>query len=166
VLFLNKEETNKYLHALCPPEMQGCLDSFSFKEENFPCRIKLDDTLCHRYNDLAKSIIDWMAPFSTSVLLVTEYGIFPSRENLHLFQRLRASYSNNDPVFISPGHLFLRFEIPDLITFFYLCILFSWGGIVAVDGLKMAVFSHDGWLGLIGDGCDEVVTNWLGEPIW
>jgi len=160
MVFLSKEDSNKYLRLLCPQEMWAKFDTSSFSQKDFPCCVEFRDENGCRYYYLAKSIVNWMMPFSVSVLLITEYGIFPSLENLHLFQRVRLSYSESAPVFITPGHLFMDFESSDLITLLHLCMLFGWGGVIAAEGSKAAFFSHDGWIGLAGEDCNIVSDNW------
>ena len=63
------------------------------------------------------------------LLLVTEYGIWPSRENQHLFYKLRAAYNEEREIHVAPGHYFLQHEHADLVTFLDLVMQFGWGRI-------------------------------------
>jgi len=161
MLFLNKEDSAKYLHSFCPQKMWAGLEctELIFAQEDFSCCIEYEDQ-DGQYYYLAKSITNWLMPFSTSILIATEYGIWPSRENLHLFQRVRSSYSETTPIYMTPGHVFTGLESSDLITFLHLYMLFGWGGVISTDGSKSGFFSHDGWFGLLGEGCEMVAHDW------
>jgi len=79
-----------------------------------------------------------------TLLWITEWGIWPSSENLHLYYRLRRSYGNSDLLEEAPGHLFLGFETEDLASFLQLSMLNGWGGYVLTHANYVnAFFSHD-----------------------
>ena len=88
-----------------------------------------------------------MGDFSAALFWVTEYGIWPSSENMHLYYRLRSSYGNSTELRTEPGHLALAYEQSDLVSFLDLAIQFGWGGHVIPSGSLAYVFiSHDGWM--------------------
>src|SRR6266566_2493403 len=49
-----------------------------------------------------------------TLLWITEWGIWPSSENWHLYYRLRQTYSDQGLLDEAPGHLFLEHEVEDL----------------------------------------------------
>lgn len=123
---------------------------------------------------LAQRIASWLGSPSWCLFLVTEYGIWPSSENLHLYYRIRQSYRDNRHLHEAPGHYFLRHEVVDLVTFVDLALQFGWGGHLfsSVDD-KRIFLSHDGWLRVGSAGLDQSVIDsiekmklpyWVGQP--
>jgi hypothetical protein len=87
-----------------------------------------------------------VAQDKTCLLLVTEYGIWPSRENQHLFYKVRATYDERRHIHDAPGHYFLEYELADLVTFLDLVIQFGWGAHLIPSPATTSLFiSHDGW---------------------
>jgi hypothetical protein len=80
---------------------------------------------------------------SDSEILVwfTKWGIWPSAERQHIFDRLRASYGETRSLIDSPGHLFSRREFEDMVSFVTLGVLFLWD--VFVVGTRLLHYSHD-----------------------
>lgn len=90
----------------------------------------------------------WIATSLTyrqpTLLWLTEWGIWPSSENWHLYHKLRQSYGDMGLLHERPGHLFLQHEAEDLASFLQLSMLNGWGGYVLpqIDYVS-AFFSHD-----------------------
>jgi hypothetical protein len=79
-----------------------------------------------------------------TLLFITEWGIWPSSENWHLYYRLRQTYGDNRQLHEAPGHLFLEHEAEDLASFLQLSMLNGWGGYVLTEANYVnAFFSHD-----------------------
>lgn len=79
-------------------------------------------------------------------LWVTEYGIWPSVENLHLYYKLRECYGDHRNLSEAPAHKFLSFERADLTSFLQLFLEFRWGGrIISSPCWTTVHVSHDGW---------------------
>jgi hypothetical protein len=96
---------------------------------------------------LARALPRWLRFGSGWLLWLTEYGIWPSRENLHLLCQLRASYGERRSYVDSPGHEFLSYEGADLQSYLTLLMLFGMGGyLVAIGGPGVVFLSHDGWM--------------------
>jgi hypothetical protein len=93
-----------------------------------------------------------LEPFDKCLLWVTQWDVWPSNENLHLFYRLRESYGERRLLSDAPGHLFLKHEGPDLATFIELAILSGWDCYL-LPNLKYAsaFLSHDGFLDFFTD---------------
>ena len=62
-------------------------------------------------------LADAIGPWNTSLLWVVATDIWPSSTNLHLYYRVRQSYHDHRLISQAPGHLFLNYEIADLVTF-------------------------------------------------
>lgn len=85
------------------------------------------------------------ASYRKPVLLwLTEWGIWPTSENWHLYYRLRQSYGNHRLLHEAPGHLFLEHETEDFATFLQLTMLSGWGGyLLTQENAVNAFISHD-----------------------
>ena len=93
----------------------------------------------------------WMAKELTyrmpTLLWITEWGIWPSSENWHLYYKLRQSYGDHRLLQESPGHLFLGHETEDLSSFLQIAMLDGWGGYVLTQANYVnAFFSHDEYI--------------------
>lgn len=96
-------------------------------------------------------IAHWIASALTyrkpTLLYVTEWGIWPSSENWHLYYRLRETYGDTRLLHEAPGHLFLEHEPEDLASFLQIAILNGWGGYVLTEADYANVFfSHDEYI--------------------
>ena len=79
-----------------------------------------------------------------TLLWITEWSIWPSSENWHLYYKLRQSYGDLRLLCEAPGHLFLEHEAEDLASFAQVAMLNGWGGYVLTGANYVnAFFSHD-----------------------
>ena len=93
----------------------------------------------------------WIASSLTyrmpTLLWMTEWGIWPSTENWHLYYKLRNSYGDLRLLHEAPGHLFLEHEAEDLASFLQIAMLNGWGGYVLPHANYVnAFFSHDEYI--------------------
>lgn len=85
-----------------------------------------------------------LQPRETCLLWVTDWGIFSSNENYHLYYRLRESYGDSRLLHEAPGHLCLDYERPEVVTLIELCILFGWDAhLIPTVGYGRAFVCHD-----------------------
>jgi hypothetical protein len=78
---------------------------------------------------------------------MTEYGIWSSGENLHLYYMLRRAYGERRSLRDAPAHEFLSHERADLVTFLHLALEFGRGGhLLTGQSWTSVTFSHDGWI--------------------
>jgi hypothetical protein len=97
--------------------------------------------------EIANKIVRWFGLTRSCILWVTEFGVWPSSENLHLYYKLRNSYGDYRTLTDAPGHLFLSYETVDLITFIDLLIQFGWGGfLLGTPNHNYITISHDKWI--------------------
>jgi hypothetical protein len=106
----------------------------------------------HKFYGMAS----WMAAtlgYRRAVLLwVTEWGIWPTSENWHLYYRLRQSYGDYRLLHEAPGHLCLAYEAEDLASFLQLAMINGWGGYLLTEaGYASVVFSHDEYVHFYSD---------------
>ena len=80
----------------------------------------------HRIFFAAQQVASALPHDMAVMLWITEWGIWPSSENLHLYYRLRQSYSDHRLLHEAPGHFFLKHEAEDLASFLQLALLNGW----------------------------------------
>lgn len=86
------------------------------------------------------------------LLLITEWGVWGSSENWHLYYKLRHSYGDHRLLHEAPGHLFLEYETEDLASFLQIAMLNGWGGYVLTEAnYTNAFFSHDEYFDFFDD---------------
>lgn len=108
----------------------------------------------------AKELVKCMPSNSGYFLLITEYGIWPSREDWGLFYKLRSAYGEKRELYESPGHVFGAYEKDDLHTYIFLMLCFGWGGyLVQNSASKFCFISHDGWMGWANDVRGRISPN-------
>jgi hypothetical protein len=101
---------------------------------------------------LSGFIVEWLKPDDECLVWVTQWGVWPSSENFHLFYRLRETYGERRRLHEAPGSLFLDYEAADLATFIELGLLFGWDFyVVPTPKYASAFVSHDEFLELRTD---------------
>jgi hypothetical protein len=116
----------------------------------------VSDALVERVSYPAKPyqmffVAHWIARSLTyrqpTLLWITEWGIWPSSENWHLYYKLRHSYGDLRLLQEAPGHLFLEHESEDFASFLQIAMLNGWGGYVLTHADYVnAFFSHDEYI--------------------
>jgi len=101
-------------------------------------------------------VAHWIATSLThgmpALLWITEWGIWPSSENWHLYYRLRQTYSDQRLLHEAPGHLFLEHEAEDFASFLQVVMLNGWGGYVLTQSDYVnAFFSHDEYINFFAE---------------
>lgn len=101
----------------------------------------------YRFFPIASAIARSITYRQTTLLWVTEWGIWPSSENWQLYYKLRQTYGDLQLLQDARGHLFLEYESEDLGTFLQLAMLSGWGGYILTDANYVNVFfSHDEYI--------------------
>jgi hypothetical protein len=112
----------------------------------------------YRYFYLAHWVATSLACRRPTLLWITEWGIWPSSENWHLYYKLRQSYGDSRLLQEAPGHLFLEHESEDLATFLQVAMLNGWGGYVLIHaGDVDAFFSHDEYFEFFAEDSENLV---------
>ena len=105
-----------------------------------------------RLHWLAGFLISHLEPFDECLLWVTQWGVWPSSENFHLFYRMRESYGERRLLHDAPGQLFLKHETADLQTFLELALLCGWDFyLLPAPDYATAFISHDEFIELHTD---------------
>ena len=98
----------------------------------------------HRVFGIAHWIANSLTYRMPTLLWITEWSIWPSSENWHLYYKLRHSYGDLRLLHEAPGHLFLEHESEDLASFLQIAMLNGWGGYILTQADYVnAFFSHD-----------------------
>lgn len=122
-------------------------------------RVSIDSER-HRAFFIAKAAVQLLGEFESALMWVTDFGIWPSSENRHLYGRLRHALGDSGTLNTTPGHLFLRHEFDDFITFVHLALEFGWGmNIVTKPAYRWIHASHDGWLRIVHPPIDTDVVQ-------
>jgi hypothetical protein len=85
-------------------------------------KIRVDFTQRRDPNEywLAQRIVSFAETADPALAWFTTTGVWSSRENLHLYYRLRQSYGDLRLLDEAPGHLCLGYERADLTTWVFL----------------------------------------------
>jgi hypothetical protein len=101
----------------------------------------------HRFFSVAHCMASQLTFRRPVLLLITEWGIWPSCENWHLYYKLRHSCGDSRLLQDAPGHLFSEHEVEDLASFLQVSMLNGWGGYVLTEMDHVnAFFSHDEYI--------------------
>jgi hypothetical protein len=131
-----------------------CEQWLTDRSRSRPDAAGLKATLRIRFPSSPNQFLYWSQHIASSIahqqpclLWITEWGIWPSSENLHLYYRLRQGYQDLRLLDEAPGHLFLKHETNDLASFLQLVTLFGWGGYILSEADYVnAYFSHDEYI--------------------
>ena len=77
-----------------------------------------------------------------------DWGVWPSGQRMHIFERFLASYGEQRPLIETPAFLFSQNEYEDLVSFVTLGVLFLWDvHVVGARARTLLFYSHDeiGW---------------------
>jgi hypothetical protein len=106
----------------------------------------------HRIYYLAHWVATSLTYRMPTLLWITEWGIWPSSENWHLYYKLRQAYGDHRLLHEAPGHLFLEYEAEDLASFLQVAMLNGWGGYVLPQADYVnAFFSHDEYIAFFAE---------------
>ena len=134
-----------------------CLNtSDGLKEVRALERLHCSKRLCQRRFDIesfecrsaasARFLVRLIQPDSGFLLLITEYGIWPSSENRYLFNLLRQHSGVSACLVDLPGHLFLSSEINLVVCYIQVIFISGWGGILqSRSDASFIYISHDSW---------------------
>jgi hypothetical protein len=99
-----------------------------------------------------------LQPRTACLLWVTDWETW--EQNLHLYYRLRQSYGENRLLHEAPGHYFLDYEGPDLVSFLEVAIICGWDAhLLPVTGYARAFVSHDEYVDFAADPSCQVIAE-------
>jgi hypothetical protein len=139
VRFYTSEECEEWLRAR-QRRKPDCTDEAYVERVEYP-------TEPHRVFVIAQWIAQSLTYRKPALLWLTEWGVWPSSENWHLYYRLRQTYNDQRLLREAPGHLFLEHEAEDLASFLQVAMVNGWGGYVLTEANYVnALFSHDEYI--------------------
>lgn len=98
---------------------------------------------------LASWIVHYLAhdaDAGPALLWITEWGIWPSSENWHLYYQLRRPH-DRQLLHEAPGHLFMPFESEEFASVFQVALTNGWGGYLLTPNSEVNLFfSHDEYI--------------------
>jgi hypothetical protein len=141
--FISLDEANRWLF-----EMKGYNDKNQIIKNNYKSfgeyRIPKDAGI---KAGLSKWIIDVAGTKKDTILLINEYGIWPSCENWDLFMGYRKSLDEIAEIKEKPGHIFSKNENDKFNSFLTMVLYFFWGAIIADSDLGYLIkISHDEYI--------------------
>jgi hypothetical protein len=147
VRFYSREECEEWLTARerRKPDATSGIETERFDYPKEP----------HRVFWMAHWISQSLTYRQPTLLWITEWGIWGSSENWHLYYKLRQTYGDMRLLHESPGHLFLEYESEDLASFVQIAMLNGWGGYILTHAnYTNAFFSHDEYIDFFGNLAD------------
>ena len=117
------------------------------------------------YFAFCRAIAEAIEPRSSCLLWIVQHGIWPSSENWHLYYRLRHSYGDQRLLHEAPGHLFLDYESPDLVSFLQIALACGWDAnvfprLLYGDAGSARVFiSHDEFI-VLAHRDQTIIEKW------
>jgi hypothetical protein len=142
-----------------------CTDRVPLTERGFPPRpreerhyarapVSTDTAFCRQLEQA-------LQPREACLLWVTDWGVWGSSENLHLYYRLRQSYGELRLLEEAPAHLFLNYEAADLVSFLQVGLLCGWDmDVIPAVGHARLFVSHDEFAEFVADDANpELVVQ-------
>jgi len=111
---------------------------------------------------LARALSTLVDCSSEALLWITEWGVFPSSENMALFDGYRRSLGEERSLHEAPGHLFHASDLQELECLLDLAIYFFWDASVFAASVWLRV-SHDEILSIHAK--DELSLAIFEEPL-
>ncbi len=82
---------------------------------------------------------------------ITAWGIFPSSENMALFDGYRKSLGDSRPIHAAPGHIFDKSDLQQLECLFDLALYFNWDATLFCGTRNIVIrTSHDEYISVYG----------------
>src|SRR6266446_4816603 len=74
----------------------------------------------HRHYWIARELVGAVGPWTSCLLWITTFGVWPSSENMHLYYRFRNSYRETSHLDEPPALIALKHEAVDVESFLIL----------------------------------------------
>ncbi len=96
-----------------------------------------------RKTALARALSASIDRSGEGLLWITEWGVFPSSQNMALFDGYRRSLGDDRPLHVAPGHLFQERDSQEVECLLDLVLYFFWDASLFDAGTTWLRFSHD-----------------------
>jgi len=144
---LTKEEANSWIinKAIILDEMKSFVGFTHVQSEIIP-----NDS--GKKNYISKEISN-LNYGKECLLYIDEYGIWPSTENMELFNGYRKSIGINENLWEKPAHLITITEKTELYCLLCMVLYFSWGAfLISENANEIIRISHDEYIELLLKG--------------
>jgi hypothetical protein len=112
-----------------------------------------------RKTALARSLANFIDLTRSGLLWITSSGVWPSNENMDLFDGYRRSLGEQRPLRDSPGHVFQEPDVSALQTFLGLSLYFFWDAVLIEGTQDLAIrFSHDEYVEIYAKSGERLST--------
>jgi hypothetical protein len=148
---IDKQQTKEWLlkRGLIDPQGSLSLSEFAFSTD---FQIPADSG---RKTNISKAIGSLLNFPEESLLWINEFGIWPSCEDLYLFDAFRKSIGEDLPLYMKPGHLFVNTDLNIVKSLIAITLYFVWGAIVIPDSKKFLIrISHDEYISIYSKDLD------------
>lgn len=113
-------------------------------EQHYAWRVTyLMPTDAGRKTALARELSALIDSRGEGLLWITEWGVFPSSENMSLFEGYRRSLHDERSLRAAPGHVFRESDLRELECVLDMVLYFSWDASVFGAGATWLRISHD-----------------------
>lgn len=96
-----------------------------------------------RRTALGRALATFVEDTTAGLLWITEWGVFPSAENMPLFDGYRRSLGETRPLHEAPAHLFDRNDRQEVVCLLDLALYFFWDASIFDDDRLCIRLSHD-----------------------
>lgn len=115
-----------------------------------------------RKTALARLLASYMGNYSDCLLVISEWEIWPSSENMELFRLVRLGLGNGEDISNFPGHFFERGEIQPFECILDIVLYFYWDAeIFLSDGSLTCRVLHDEIVEVIASG--SIHSSFIGK---
>jgi hypothetical protein len=100
---------------------------------------------------IARAIVSLIDSDRPGLLWITEWSIFPSGENMSLFDAYRSFLGETRSLRDAPGHIFDDKDLPQIECLLDLILYFYWDALLIINGKSYALkISHDEFISVYG----------------
>ena len=138
---ISEDECRLWVHEHCPgPSLASPADDDATLAYGVPADSSAKTCV-------ARAIVADMTISQPGLLWVTEWGVFPSGENLELFRGYRSSLGEERALHDAPGHVFAGPDRAGVEALLALSLYFYWDvALFEGDAGMVAKASHDEWI--------------------
>jgi|SRR6266540_2885714 len=93
---------------------------------------------------LSKTIASFFDTDSEALLWINEFGIWPSSEDINLFNGFRRSLGEFSALTVKPGHIFSSNDLETIGSLLSMILYFCWGAVLVSTSKNLIIkISHD-----------------------